>query len=214
MQSAGLGGRLHALGLARAAVPSRRSRWQRRLLPLRKARWRLPAPHLRQTHRADLDQPRGCQDKERDSMMSHPLRCTLAAVAALSTLSVTVVPALADTGDEPSSPAADPAVVDLADADATAETRSLFAYLQDPGGILFGHQHTTDYGETFDARDGTSSDVLAATGDYPAVFGFDTLIIEGGERPGTPDATREENALTLAQSIVEAHELGGISTLS
>ncbi len=106
--------------------------------------------------------------------------------------------------------------VDLVDDEATPETRSLFAYLRDirGEGILFGHQHTTDYGETFETRDGVSSDVKAATGDHPAVFGFDTLIIEGRERPGDPAASREQNALTLAQSIREAHDLGGISTLS
>lgn len=106
--------------------------------------------------------------------------------------------------------------VDLVDAAATDATRSLFSYLSDVRGegILFGHQHTTDYGESFETRDGVSSDVLAVTGDHPAIFGFDTLIIEGRERPGVSDATREQNALTLAQSIKEAHELGGISTLS
>ncbi|WP_309066099.1 glycosyl hydrolase [Microbacterium sp.] len=111
---------------------------------------------------------------------------------------------------------AEPAAVDLVDDEATAETRSLFAYLRDirGEGILFGHQHTTDYGVTFDARDGVSSDVKAATGDYPAVFGFDTLIIEGRERPGDPAATRDENALRLAQSFVEADAQGGIVTLS
>lgn len=114
--------------------------------------------------------------------------------------------------------AAEPAAasVDLVDGQATEATRSLFSYLQDVRGegTLFGHQHTTDYGESFDTRDGALSDVKAATSDYPAVFGFDALIIEGRERPGVADATREQNALTLAQSIREAHDLGGISTLS
>ncbi|MBD3941817.1 hypothetical protein IF188_08940 [Microbacterium sp. NEAU-LLC] len=112
--------------------------------------------------------------------------------------------------------AATTAPVDLVDDAATPETRSLFAYLRDVRGtgMLFGHQHTTDYGESFAVRDGVASDVKAATGDYPALFGFDTLIIEGRERPGVADATREQNALTLAQSIREAHDLGGISTLS
>ncbi len=152
--------------------------------------------------------------------MSHPLhrRLVTASVAALTATVMAAAPAAAGT-----SPAGttgegaavqQPVQVDLVDSDATTETRSLFAYLQDPGGILFGHQHTTDYGETFDVPDGTSSDVRAATGDYPAVFGFDTLIIEGRERPGSMQASREQNALTLAQSIVQAHRLGGISTLS
>ncbi|MGN8026317.1 glycosyl hydrolase [Microbacterium sp. 22242] len=108
------------------------------------------------------------------------------------------------------------APADLVDGDATPETRSLFSYLRDVRGtgILFGHQHDTDYGTTFASPDGTSSDVKAATGDYPAVFGFDTLIIEGKEKPGDPNATKEQNALTLANSIRQAHDLGGIATLS
>ncbi|HEX6956330.1 MAG TPA: glycosyl hydrolase, partial [Agromyces sp.] len=108
------------------------------------------------------------------------------------------------------------ASVDLVDAEATDATRSLFAYLRDVRGqgILFGHQHATDYGESFPERDGTASDVLAATGEYPAVFGFDTLIIEGRERPGVAENTREENALLLAEGIREATDLGAISTLS
>lgn len=108
------------------------------------------------------------------------------------------------------------ASVDLVDAEATDATRSLFAYLRDVRGqgILFGHQHATDYGESFSERDGTASDVLAATGEYPAVFGFDTLIIEGRERPGVAENTREENALLLAEGIREATDVGAISTLS
>jgi len=108
------------------------------------------------------------------------------------------------------------ASVDLVDAEATDATRSLFAYLRDVRGegILFGHQHATDYGESFAERDGVASDVLAATGDYPAVFGFDTLTIEGSERPGVAENTREENALLLAEGIREATEHGAISTLS
>lgn len=137
-------------------------------------------------------------------------RALVAPVAAIAAAAL-LLPTSAATAAEEA-----PRGVDLVDARATDETRSLFAYLRDIGGagILFGHQHTTDYGETFTTRDGTSSDVLAATGDHPAVFGFDTLIIEGRERPGDASATREENALTLARSIREAHDLGGISTLS
>lgn len=122
---------------------------------------------------------------------------------------------LATTAAAEPVPITDP-VVDLVDADATAETRSLFAYLRDVRGqgMLFGHQHTTDVGETFTTRDGVSSDVLAATGDHPAVFGFDTLSIEGNIPPGVYGGPREENALLLAQGIREAHDLGGISTLS
>ncbi|MBS1905203.1 MAG: S-layer homology domain-containing protein [Actinobacteria bacterium] len=112
--------------------------------------------------------------------------------------------------------AANAAPADLVDGDATPETRSLFSYLRDVRGtgILFGHQHDTDYGTTFTAPDGASSDVKAATGDYPAVFGFDTLIIEGKEKPGVAGATVQQNAQVLADSIRQAHDHGGIATLS
>lgn len=133
---------------------------------------------------------------------------------ALAATTVTAVAAATLIGvAAPAAYAADP-VVDLVDGTATPETESLFAYLQDPGGVLFGHQHATDYGNTFTTRDGVSADVLAATGDYPAVFGFDTLIIEGGERPGVFGGDRTQNALLLADAISEADEKGAISTLS
>ena len=151
--------------------------------------------------------------------MNRSIRFTaLAGAAAL--LAALAAPASATAAPAAAQPtAAAPATsapVDLVDDEATAETRSLFSYLRDVRGegILFGHQHTTDYGETFEQRDGTSSDVKAATGDYPAVFGFDTLIIEGRERPGDADASREVNARRLGQSFVEADAQGGIVTLS
>lgn len=141
------------------------------------------------------------------------LRCTptVAALAVATVLGALITPIAA-----PEAHAEEPASVDLVDDQATSETRSLFAYLQQMRGkgTLFGHQHTTDYGQSFETRDGVSSDVQAATGDYPAVFGFDTLIIEGGERPGSRSNSREENALALAKSIREAHDLGGVSSLS
>lgn len=141
-----------------------------------------------------------------------PLGRAVAAVAAGAVALTAFAASPADAVELPTATA----TVDLVDADATNETRSLFSYLSDVRGqgILFGHQHTTDYGESFESRDGVQSDVFAATGDYPAIFGFDTLIIEGRERPGESTAPREENARTLAGSIIEADRLGGIATLS
>lgn len=83
------------------------------------------------------------------------------------------------------------AEVDLVDPDATPETRSLFAYLRDidAEGVLFGHQEDLYFGGSFPAQDGTSSDTLTATGDHPAVIGFDTL-----ETAGMPLAEREAKA--------------------
>ncbi|WP_324014133.1 glycosyl hydrolase [Microbacterium sp. JZ37] len=103
------------------------------------------------------------------------------------------------------------AEVDLVDPDATPETRSLFAYLRDidAEGVLFGHQEDLYFGESFPAQDGTSSDTLTATGDHPAVIGFDTL-----ETAGMPLAEREAKAQQLAANIRQAHDVGAISTLT
>ena len=113
-------------------------------------------------------------------------------------------------------PATAAETVTIVDADASPQTRSLFAYLRDVrgDGILFGHQHTTSYGLTLATRDGTSSDVKSATGDLPAVFGWDTLIIQGDEAPGQQDNTAAQNVAMLADSIEEADAVGGINTLS
>ncbi|WP_313662852.1 glycosyl hydrolase [Cellulosimicrobium cellulans] len=101
--------------------------------------------------------------------------------------------------------------VDMVDPVATPETRSLFAYLRDIDGqgVLFGHQESLYFGESFDHQDGTSSDVLTATGDHPAVIGFDTL-----ETPGMSAADREAKALVLADNIGQAHDVGAISTVT
>lgn len=107
-------------------------------------------------------------------------------------------------------------VIDIVDTGATAETMSLYSYLQDQmgHGVLFGHQHTTDNGITFTEADGTKSDVFAGTGEYPAIFGWDTLILEGKESPGVPTNTLEQNVEAFASGMVNAHELGGINTIS
>jgi mannan endo-1,4-beta-mannosidase len=106
--------------------------------------------------------------------------------------------------------------IELVDDAATAETRSLFAYLRglQGRGILFGHQNDTSYGFTFDTPDGRSSDTLAAVGDHPGLFGWDTLILEGKETPGLAGTTETENEAAFIGKLLEAHRLGGISTIS
>ena len=106
--------------------------------------------------------------------------------------------------------------VTIVDPDASPATRSLFSYLDDVRGegILFGHQHTTSYGLTVSGADGTKSDVKNMTGDFPAVFGWDTLILQGDEAPGSASNTTAQNIAALDDYIEKAHELGGINTLS
>lgn len=104
----------------------------------------------------------------------------------------------------------------LVDQNASPRTRDLFAWLMNlqGQGIMFGHQHDLTYGYTFDVPDGSSSDTFAAVGDYPAVFGWDTLILDGHERPGSPDASRAENEQAFIRMLQRADALGGINTIS
>ncbi|WP_433943845.1 glycosyl hydrolase [Paenibacillus sp. SN-8-1] len=107
--------------------------------------------------------------------------------------------------------------VNLVDSEASDTTRSLFAYLSDTRGkqVLFGHQHATDVGLSFkeSAISGDESDVLNSVGDLPAVYGWDTLSLEGKEKPGVegdPAKSREN----LAALMKKAHDKNGIITLS
>ncbi|MFC8434158.1 glycosyl hydrolase [Streptomyces sp. NPDC057253] len=109
-----------------------------------------------------------------------------------------------------------PTQVRLVDDGANPATRSLFAFLkrQQGKGILFGHQHDLTYGFTFGTPNGKASDTKAAVGDYPAVFGWDTLILDGGERPGVEGGTHAENIAALSRVIRQGDARGGINTLS
>ncbi|CAM4516487.1 mannan endo-1,4-beta-mannosidase [Paenibacillus endophyticus] len=106
-------------------------------------------------------------------------------------------------------------VENLVDPDATAFTKSLFAYLDDVRGqqMLFGQQHVTTEGISFINTTETQSDVKKAVGDFPAVFGWDTGSLEGKEKPGVTGDT-EQSRINLAAKMKEAHELGGIVALS
>ena len=137
----------------------------------------------------------------------------LAAATALAV--VCTLPATASAAPEPAvAPAA--TTVTVVDPDATAATRSLFSYLRDVRGeqVLVGHQHTTSIGLTFADGDGTTSDVATTYGDFPAVFGWDTLILAGNEHPGRLDATAQENIAAFADVIEKAHGIGAVQTLS
>ncbi|UOY92013.1 Ig-like domain-containing protein [Ectobacillus sp. JY-23] len=106
-------------------------------------------------------------------------------------------------------------VENLVDARATNKTKSLFAYLDDIRGkhVLFGHQHATDEGFTLTGSNEIESEVKNSVGDFPAVFGWDTLSLEGKEKPGVANDL-EQSRINLAKSMKEAHELGGIVSLS
>lgn len=108
----------------------------------------------------------------------------------------------------------------IVDSNATQETKELYAYLKELNGksdILFGQQHALDEGVTLTSEGSRvaseESDVKNAVGDYPAVVGWDTLSIDGHEKPGVEGDTAQSIA-NLSQSMKKVHELGGIVTLS
>lgn len=112
----------------------------------------------------------------------------------------------------------------LSNPNASQYTKELFAYLQGLGDdeLLFGQQHATDEGLTIpqegNLAGSTDSEVNNAVGDHPAVFGWDTNSLDGHERPGNAiddvPLPQEERTDNLAESMIAAHELGGIVTLS
>lgn len=89
----------------------------------------------------------------------------------------------------------------LVDPDATPETVRLFERLRavPADRILFGQQHATCYGIGWKNTDGTRSDVKTLTGSHPAVYGWDM-----GHSGSSDDR----------QLMIEAHERGGINTIS
>jgi len=108
-------------------------------------------------------------------------------------------------------------LVQIVDPNATSATRSLFAYLNEKSGkqVMFGHQHDTTVSFAGkDAQGKVISDVYASTGDYPAVFGWDTLSLDGQESPPGVAGNYEASRLGLTAAMKEAHQLGGIVTLS
>ena len=95
--------------------------------------------------------------------------------------------------------------IDIVDKQATAETRSLFAFMQQARkeSIMFGHQHETTQGLTITATDGTQSDTFNAVGDFAAVYGWDTLSIVAPKSEGD-----------VVEQIKKAYARGGIITVS
>ncbi|QMV43645.1 glycosyl hydrolase [Cohnella cholangitidis] len=106
--------------------------------------------------------------------------------------------------------------INFTDSKATAETKSLFAYLSGIRGkeILFGHQHATTEGISITAKDGTQSEAKNAVGDLPGMFGWDTLSLAGYEKPGSLTDSRKQNRDNLIKVMKSAHKEGGVLALS
>ncbi len=130
------------------------------------------------------------------------LRCAVLALGTFSAFSMAqTTPANTSVG----APKPAPVEINIVDKKATAETRSLFAFLQQQRqrSIMFGHQHETTQGLTITATDGTQSDTFNAVGDFAAVYGWDTLSI----------VTPKQEGDVVAQ-IKKAYARGGIITVS
>ena len=101
----------------------------------------------------------------------------------------------------------------LADPNATAETRALFANLKrlaDDGRTLFGHHDTLAYGVNW-ADEPDRSDVKDVTGAYPAVYSWDVNRLFMRRDPDAPDPVRTAQ---LRRWILEGYGRGGVITLA
>ena len=93
------------------------------------------------------------------------------------------------------------------DPDATPETRALFTLLNDvrPDHLLFGHQHTTEYGLGWTAAGTEDSDVMRTTGAFPAVYGWDFFE--------PLKTTADRGPASMYTHVMAAHARGGINTI-
>jgi mannan endo-1,4-beta-mannosidase len=99
----------------------------------------------------------------------------------------------------------------LSDKEATKYTVELYQNLDKTAkkGILFGHQDDLAYGVNWKYEEGRS-DIKDVVGDYPAVYGWDIAGLENGN-PNNIDGVPFDK---MKQYIKEAHERGGVSTIS
>lgn len=94
------------------------------------------------------------------------------------------------------------------DPDATEATRALFVRLDSlrKEHLLFGHQHSTEYGIGWTATGTEDSDVKRTTGQYPAVYGWDFY--------DPKQTTTGDGPTSMRAHVLAAHARGGISTFS
>ncbi|MUT67559.1 glycosyl hydrolase [Paenibacillus sp. NEAU-GSW1] len=141
----------------------------------------------------------------------------LSALLAVVIASAVAVPAFASPGSENNNKDKKKEnVVNFVDRQATDETKSLFAYLNGIRGnsVIFGHEHATTEGISITAKDGTQSEVQNSVGDLPGMFGWDTLSLEGYEKPGVLGASQKQNRDKLIGVMKKAYKEGGVLALS
>ena len=98
----------------------------------------------------------------------------------------------------------------IIDANATNETKALYYNLGrlSENKILFGHQHSTEYGHGW-YGDENRSDVKSVTGSHPAVIGIDFSGLWG-----RPDSMIEKEKKSLKKYIAETYNRGGVITVA
>lgn len=101
--------------------------------------------------------------------------------------------------------------VTLVDAEASPETRALYANLLRlaPDAVLFGHQDDLAYGVTW-VREQDRSDVKEVTGSYPAVYGWELGDLELSADANLDDVRFDD----MKGWIKDAYKRGGVVTLS
>ena len=98
-----------------------------------------------------------------------------------------------------------------ANKNATKGTANLYRNLKQLAtkGFMFGHQDDLAYGVEWRYQQGRS-DIKDATGDYPAVYGWDLGGIEMGSKNNLDGVPFEQ----MKQFIKDGYERGGIVTIS
>ena len=95
-----------------------------------------------------------------------------------------------------------------ADAEARRLLRRLEA-VERSGRVAFGHMDDLSFGRYW-KHDADSSDVLSATGDYPAIVGWDFIGIEEGTGHTSYWVWFDE----MRQKVAAHHGRGGVNTVS
>lgn len=100
--------------------------------------------------------------------------------------------------------------IQLVDQDAGKQTKALYANLKklSKKGVMFGHQHATEYGRGWSGQD-DRSDVKSVVGSHPAVIGVDFSGLSGRPREAI-----EAEKVRLRKVIVDTYHRGGVITIS
>lgn len=103
------------------------------------------------------------------------------------------------------------AIAQVADKNATAETKNLLQNLRRilSKGILFGHQDDLAYGVGWRYEPG-KSDVKAVAGEYPALYGWDLSGLEKDSKTNIDSVPFDK----MKQYIREGYKRGGVITIS